>query len=302
MNTNFAAKGHCAALITILIWGMTFISTKILLEAFQPVEILFFRFVIGFAAFWLVFPKKRKKMSKKQEATFAAAGFCGICLYYLLENIALTDTLASNVGVIVSVSPFFTALLTHFFMKEEEKLGGCFFVGFAVAIIGIGVMTFQGQTMQIHPKGDILALAAAAVWACYAVLTRKISGYGYSSIQTTRHTFLYGILFMIPTLFVFSFQMDLQRFSNINDTAPMLFLGLGASALCFVTWGIAVKSLGAVKTSIYIYIVPVITILTSAMVLKEPVTPMTILGTAMTLSGLFLSEKKIPFLIKKQKN
>ncbi len=299
MNQNDKTKGHCAALITIFIWGMTFISTKILLEAFEPVEILFFRFVMGFAALWAVFPKKMHITDKKQEVTFAAAGLCGVCIYYLLENVALTDTLASNVGVIVSVSPFFTALLTHFFIKENEKLGGLFFVGFVVAITGIGIMTFQGKAVEIRPKGDMLALAAAAVWACYAVLTRKISQYGYNSIQTTRHIFLYGILFMIPALFVFPFEPDLQRFFHMPYTAHMLFLGLGASALCFVTWGIAIKSLGAIKTSVYIYIVPVITIATSAIVLKEPVTPMTVLGTAMTLAGLFLSERKTPFFTKK---
>lgn len=96
--------GHLTALLTIMIWGTTFISTKILLVDFKPVEILFFRFVMGFLVLFVAYPKKLKIADYKQELTFTAAGLCGICLYYLLENIALTYTLASNVGIIISVA------------------------------------------------------------------------------------------------------------------------------------------------------------------------------------------------------
>ncbi|MCM1392431.1 MAG: DMT family transporter, partial [Ruminococcus sp.] len=117
---NETAKGHLSALTTILIWGTTFISTKILLENFSSIEILFFRFLLGLIILIIAYPKRLKISSKKQELTFAAAGLCGICLYYLLENIALTYTMASNVGVIISGAPFFTAVFTHIFMKTEE--------------------------------------------------------------------------------------------------------------------------------------------------------------------------------------
>ena len=121
--------GHLAALLTIVIWGTTFISTKILLVDFQPVEILFFRFVMGFFVLLVAYPHRLKTADYKQELTFVLEGLCGICLYYLLENIALTFTLASNVGVIISVAPFFTAILAHFVMKSEEKLRSQFFIG-----------------------------------------------------------------------------------------------------------------------------------------------------------------------------
>ena len=114
--------GHLAALLTILIWGTTFISTKVLLIDFQPIEILFFRFVMGLLALLIVYPHRMPKTTGRQELTFAGAGLCGVCLYYLLENIALTYTMASNVGVIISVAPFFTAILSHIFLKQENML------------------------------------------------------------------------------------------------------------------------------------------------------------------------------------
>lgn len=287
---NKRTIGHLAALLTIVIWGTTFISTKILLVDFQPVEILFFRFIMGFIALFIACPHRIKGVSRSEELTFAAAGLCGVCLYYLLENIALTYTMASNVGVIISVAPFFTAIMAHFFIKSEEKLKANFFIGFAVAIVGIVLISFNGSKFELSPMGDILAAAAAFVWACYSILTRKISGYGYPVIQATRRTFFYGIIFMIPALFFFDFKIGLTRFADMTYLFNIVYLGIGASAICFVTWNFAVKILGAVKTSIYIYIVPVITIVTSALILKEPVTWISALGTLMAVAGLFISE------------
>ena len=295
---NKNIQGHLSALLTIFIWGTTFISTKILLVDFQPVEILFFRFVIGLVALLLVYPHRLKGTSRQQELTFAAAGLCGICLYYLMENIALTYTMASNVGVIISVAPFFTALLSHLFLKAEKPKAN-FYIGFAVAMAGICLISFNGSKLELNPAGDLLALLAALIWACYSVLTKKISGYGYHTILTTRRIFCYGILFMIPTLFLFDFKLELIRFANPVYLFNIIFLGLGASALCFVTWNFAVKVLGAIKTSIYIYMVPVITVITSVVVLHEEITAMAAVGTVLTLAGLFLSESKL-FLRKEQ--
>lgn len=284
--------GHLCALLTIIIWGTTFISTKILLVDFQPVEILFFRFVMGLLVLLVIYPHRLKGTTKRQELTFVAAGLCGICLYYLLENIALTYTMASNVGVIISVAPFFTAIMSHLFLKEEGKLRANFFIGFVVAMIGIFLISFNGSKLELNPVGDLLALLAAFVWACYSILTKKISSYGYNTILTTRRVFFYGILFMIPTLFMFDFRLDLARFTNPVYLFNIIFLGLGASALCFVSWNFAVKVLGAVKTSIYIYMVPVITVVTSALILHEQITALSVIGTFLTLVGLFLSENK----------
>ena len=128
---------------------------------------------MGLLALLAVYPHRLKKVTGKQELTFAAAGMCGICLYYLLENIALTYTMASNVGVIISVAPFFTAIFTHLFMKGEEKLRVNFFLGFAVATVGIFLISFNGSKLTFNPMGDLLALLAALAWACYSVLTNS---------------------------------------------------------------------------------------------------------------------------------
>lgn len=293
-NKNIAA--HLSAIITILIWGTTFISTKVLLKSFTPIEILFFRFSIGFLVLVLVFPRRLRITERMQELLFASAGFCGVTLYFLLENIALTYSMASNVGIIISAAPFFTAIFAQLFW-DEEKLEPNFFIGFIVAITGISLISFNGNAaLKLNPIGDFLAILAAIIWGVYSILTRKISTYGYNTIQTTRRTFFYGILFMIPALFIFDFKIDFERFMEPINVFNIIFLGIGASALCFVTWNLAVKLLGVVKTSVYIYAVPVITVITSIIVLKEKVTCMVVLGMSLTLAGLLISEIKISFI------
>ena len=128
MSEKSNMTGHLAAAVTIFIWGTTFISTKVLLVSFTPLEILFFRFFIGYAALWIAAPRLLHTGDRKAELLFAAAGLCGVTLYFLLENIALTCTLASNVGVLVSVSPMLTALLSHFLLRRE-RLRPLFFAG-----------------------------------------------------------------------------------------------------------------------------------------------------------------------------
>ena len=292
MNHNRTATGHLAAFVTILIWGTTFISTKVLLRTFSPVEILFIRFVMGYLALWLACPRSLRLTSARQEGLYAAAGFCGVTMYYLLENIALTYTLASNVGVIISIAPFFTAILGWMFLGGERPRFR-FFAGFLLAMAGISLISFGNEAaLSLNPTGDLLAVAAAVIWAVYSTLTKKISALGHGTVQSTRRTFFYGILFMVPALTFMDFYVTPAQFTDMKNILNLLFLGLGASALCFVTWNTGVKILGPVKTSVYIYMVPVITTLTSALILKEPVTIPAALGIIMTLAGLFLSEQK----------
>lgn len=290
MESKGILKGHLLAGFTVLIWGSTFISTKVLLRAFGPVEILFIRFVLGLAALFLFRPKRFPLRPLREELLFLGAGLSGITLYYLLENIALTLTTAGNVGVMVAIAPFFTALLARVFLKEE-KPRPLFYLGFMFSLGGVALISYNGATaLSLNPLGDLLALLAALCWAVYSLLVRKIGELGHDTVLSTRRIFSYGLLFMLPLLFLTDFHVDLRMLVQPINLANLLFLGLGACAVCFVTWNTAVKLLGAVKTSAYIYAVPVITLIASALVLKERITPVLVVGAGLTLIGLWLSQ------------
>lgn len=284
--------GHLIAFFTVFIWGLTFVSTKVLLSAFSPAEILFIRFLLGFIALFLIYPKTAKIFKVKDELLFAAAGLFGICLYLLLENTALSYTYASNVGMLVSISPFISALLAYLFLKDE-KLNFLFFAGMLLALTGVSFIIFNGAFMlKIKPTGDILALLAAVSWAFYSLFVKKISFLNIHPIQSTRKIFFYGLIFTLPYLLYTGVDVELESFLNIKNIGNLLFLGFGASALCFVTWSYAVNILGTVKTSIYIYFIPVMTVISSIIILKEKLTFYSIIGIILIILGLFISNKK----------
>ena len=209
----------------------------------QPIEILFSRFVLGYLALWLV-ARRALRVPLWQEKYFALAGFFGIFLYYLLENVALSYTFASNVGVMVVVAPLFTAILSRLFGQDTKRLGAGFFAGFVLAMAGIALISFNGTRFELSPKGDILAVLAALSWAFYSLLVRKIGEFGHPSIEATRRTFFYGLLFMLPALWFFDASPLPAGLANPICLANVAFLGLGASAMCFVSWNFSIRVLG----------------------------------------------------------
>ncbi|HYE67703.1 MAG TPA: DMT family transporter [Anaerovoracaceae bacterium] len=286
------AKAHVLAFITIFIWGTTYISTKMLLVEFTPTEIMFYRFILAFLVLFLIRPTRIPYKNRSEELLFAGAGLFGVVLYFTLQNTCLVYTLASNAGVLISVAPFFTAILSYFLLKGEP-LHKNFFIGFGVSIIGITLISFNGNfILKLNPLGDILAISCAVAWAGYCILMKKISVLNYDVILCTRKIFFYGIILMIPLLPLFGFHWELERFTYLPNLLHMLFLGLGASALCFVTWNYAVGVLGAVRTSIYIYFNPIVTVVTSAVILHERITAVAFAGVVLILAGLYLSERK----------
>ncbi|MBQ1251946.1 MAG: DMT family transporter [Firmicutes bacterium] len=289
---NQLTMGHLAAIFTVLIWSTTYISTKILLVDFDPVEIMVYRFIAGFALLFFLAGKPLKLKEKKHELLFIAAGLCGVALYFTLQNLALTYTYASNAGVVISTAPFFTAILTHILLKNEERLHINFFVGFLVAMTGIILISFNGAKMELNPLGDLLTVAAAVTWGFYSVFTKKIANLGYDNIKTIRKVFFYGLLFMIPIVLLMGIDFSPEHIAESENLFHILYLGLGASAICFITWNYAIRVLGAVKTGVYIYLEPAITVVTSMFILDEIITPLAILGTALTMAGLVLSEWK----------
>lgn len=283
------AKGHLLALFTVGVWGTTFISTKVLLRSFGAVEIMIFRFIIGYLLLFLMRPKLLKLKKSSHEGLFALAGACGVTLYFLFENFALTYTYASNVSVIISAAPLFTAVLAALILKANG-FSKKFFVGFALAMIGIIIISFNGSSLKLNPLGDILAVLSAFVWAFYSILLVKIGKYGYDKILASRRIFFYGIIFMLPMMGIFGFNFDVSLFKEPVLMGNILFLGVVASAGCYVTWNRAVDILGPVKTSIYIYLQPVITVAVSIAVLRENITGLAFVGMGFTLLGLIISQ------------
>ncbi len=296
-----SVKGHLSAAFTITVWSFTYVSTKFLLKDFTPIEILLVRLCIAVILLKLLSPS-HIPFKKKQEYLFAGAGLSGICLYFVLENYALSFTTASNVGVILALAPLFTAIAVWIILKEKERINRYFAVGFICAATGVAILSFRGSDISLNPFGDFLTVCACCSWALYSVFIKKISQLGLNILAVTRRSMEWGMIFLFPFLFVAGVNTeDYSRYWNGTYIANLLFLGILASALCFASWNYAVKCIGAVATSVYIYAGPLITVVFAAIVLDEKLNVWGFAGCLLTLMGLILSSFPIKTSVTKFK-
>ncbi len=286
---NSQMLGHLLAAFTMLVWGTTFIATKVLLADFTPLEILFTRFALGTAALFILLPRRLPHLTWQQESVLAGAGLCGVTLYFLLENMALTFTQVSNVGIILGSVPLFCALVDRIF-GSKTPLPYSFIAGFACAMCGIALLSSSSLELNFNPLGDILALLASVVWGFYTLMVRKAGTFGCPMTLITRRVFTYGLIFMLPCTLVFDCSFKPQALMEPLNIANLLFLGLGASALCFFTWNYALKLIGTLQAVPYLYAAPVVTVGAAVMILGEVVTVRAAMGMVLAMLGLLLSQ------------
>ena len=287
------AFGYILAAACVFFWGITFVCTKYLLRNFTPLEILFYRFIAAYIGLWLLRPKF-EKIALRDNILFALAGFFGVILYQLFENIAINYTNASNVSVIVSICPLFTAIFSQIFLKEKH-LSLWFIIGFIISITGVTLVCLNGKAvLEFNPKGDFLALFSAVCWGLYSVVISIINRKNYDQICATRRIFFFAVIMMIPLMLFTNQNAPVEnniRFSNPLNIIYLLFLGIVASGFCFSAWNKACKIVGTVKVSCGLYLIPVVTIIFAFFALSEKITLLGALGAALTIAGLFVSEK-----------
>ena len=285
--------GYLLSAACVFFWGITFVCTKYLLRDFSPLEILFYRFIAAYLGLWILRPRY-EKIAARDNILFALAGFSGVILYQLFENIAINYTNASNVSVIVSICPLFTAIFSQIFLKEKH-LSVWFIIGFIISITGVTLVCLNGnKTLEFKPKGDFLALFSAVCWGLYSVVISLINRKNYDQICATRRIFFFAVLMMIP-LMIFTNDISIiqnsTRFAKPLNILSLLFLGIIASGFCFAAWNKACKIVGTVKVSCGLYLIPIVTIIFAFFVLGEKITLAGALGAAITIAGLFVSER-----------
>ena len=309
---NQKAFGYFIAAISVFFWGITFVCTKYLLRDFTSLEILFYRFIAAYLGLWIIRPKLIK-IAPRDNLLFALAGLAGVVLYQLTENIAIHFTNASNVSVIVSICPLFTAIISQIFLKEKH-LSLWFIIGFIISITGVTLVCLNGNTtLEFNPKGDFLALLAGICWGFYSMLISVANRRNYDPVCSTRRIFFFSVLMMIPLsfggwlvssngadgaeflqslYFTFDKTINASRFSNPLNWAYLLFLGVVANGFCFAMWNKACKICGTVKINCGLYLIPVVTIIFAYFTLGEKITLLGAAGALITIIGLFISEKK----------
>lgn len=282
---------HVGALIAVSAWGLSFINTKVLLEAgLSAVEIYVYRFIIAYLCVVLVCPRPIFSNSISDELKFFLCGVCGNSVYFIAENTALKYTLVTNVSLIVTTSPILTALLLGAMYRSERPNKG-FMTGSLLAFCGVACVIFNSSLiLEVNPLGDLLALLAAVCWAVYSILLRPLNAiYGVWFI--TRKTFFYGILTALPFLAVEPTLCDISVLLKPTVIGNLCFLAFVCSVLAYVLWANAIKRIGVIKSGNYLYVSPIVTLVASALYLGENVSVVGYIGCTLIMIGVILSEK-----------
>lgn len=282
---------YIAAFLIVVVWGCTFVQTKVLINAgLRPDEIFTLRFVI---AYLLILPFSWQRLflgSVRDELIALSLGLTGGSLYFIVENYALAYGYCSNVSLIVCLTPLVTALIVGW-RYPAERLGRGGALGSLLALGGMALVVFNGNfVLKLSPLGDVLALAACLCWALYSLLIKHL-GARYDNMLITRKVFGYGLLTIIPLILWRGMDLGILIDGGARVWGNIIFLGVVASMLCFLGWNWCLARLGTVRATNFLYLNPVVAIVSSALVLGERVTWIAVLGAVLILAGLIYVDR-----------
>lgn len=283
---------HVVAILTSAVWGTTFVSSKLLLEeGMTPAEIMFLRFAMAYVCMIPFIKGKLFCDNWRDEALMMLLGISGGSLYFLLENSALLYTQASNVAIIIAATPLLTTLAVHL-ISHQEKVSKRLYGYSLLSLSGVALVVFNGEfILKLNPLGDILTLGAALMWVIYSIVVVKMEK-RYDSLMITRKVFFYGVLTLLPYFAIEPFGVTIEMLTRPIVIGNLLFLGLLASLICYWTWNVVIIKLGAVRSTNYLYINPIVAMITSYFVLNEHITSLAIIGTALILTGMYLAQRQ----------
>jgi len=245
------------------------------------------RFSLAWVILWIIYPK-RISFKPKDEVWFMLAGLSGIFGYYVLENIALIHTTAINVGLLVTLAPLLTLLIStklHHTILPRAALWGAL-----IAFMGGLILMFE--QLSLPKLGDTLALLGALSFAVYSIVLGHIPS-TYHYLAVTRKSIFYGLLFLWifwGLLYTGSFHLDAYTHPTVlgNLATLTLFASVGA----FILWRRAVILIGSTKSSNYIYLVPLINTTASVWVLNEPFGWRIVLSSMLIIGGLVIANRR----------
>ncbi len=280
-------KGVILVILAVIFWGVSFISTKVLLQEIPPVSIAFFRQFIALIPLSVMFIKKKAffRLNVKTVLHMAVASMFGIVLYFVFENSGLKFISASEASIIVATIPIFTLLMdTLVYRQKLDFRTLCLIIGSWVGVYlvigGNGPVQAGSDTL----KGSLLVFGAMVSWIVFTLITKRLSQQ-YDSLQMTFAQTLLSIPLFIP--FVIQETANWQRFSVLSF-AHLIFLGVFCSAGAYVFFLNGIAVLGPGIASSYLNLIPLVTMIVGAVFLGDKLTPIQFAGAFIILVSLGL--------------
>ncbi len=282
---------YVEALFAVIVWGASFIATKVALQGLSPITIVWLRFLMGVVILGLVvvFRRQFALPEKKEWGYFALLGLLGITFHQWLQSNALQTSEAGTTAWIVSTTPVFMAVLGWVLLKE--RLGWTKSLGILLAFLGVLVVVSRGDLPSISigkfgAPGDVLVLISAVNWAVFSALSRR----GLKSHPASLMMFYIMLLGWAFTTLLFLTTSGLSEIPSVTSTGWVAvgFLGIFCSGLAYIAWYDALQALSTAQTGVFLYIEPLVAVVIAFFVLGEPITAASLIGGAVILFGVWL--------------
>jgi len=289
LHTFISVKllANLAMLVTVTLWGMSFISIKIAVSEVPPITLALLRFMIA-STILLMITKKVEPTAKLQPTDFGKmilAGFFGITLYFFFENTALTLTTASSAALITSIVPIIAITMDSLFFKTKVSFIQCLGImiamsGAYLAITANGQLDFSSQTFI----GNLYVVGAMLSWSLYTLLNKSFQG-KYSGLFLTTYQSLFGTMFLLPLSL---FEYSQWQFFSLSALGHILFLAIGCSALGYFLYIYALSKLDVTITTLYLNLMSIIGVLGGHLLLQEIIFPAQITGGGMIIFSIIM--------------
>ena len=279
-------------LLTVVLWGSTFVATKICLDYLTPAEIFGLRLLLAVPSLYLLIRVQHVRLSfNSPERKRLLLGSGILTVHFLIQITGMQYTSATNSGWIISVSPLVLIFISHFFLKE--RIGVLALVGVAISTCGIFLLISGGDFSSLAwlaSVGDWLVLASAFTWAIFTALSRNISR-SHNPLAVT-FAFLFPAT-VVMTVYV-ALTSDWHKFAHLpaEPVVAIVFLGVIAMGFANWWWQKGVAAIGAAKTGTFLYVEPLATTMVAVPLLHEPVSILTFVSGFLILSGVYLSQRR----------
>lgn len=281
--------------ISMILWGTSFVWSKLALEHYNSFTIVFFRLLVSSIILVpvLIVTKKFRFPDKKHWLMFMLLALFEPYLYFIGETTGLSYVDPSMASVIISIIPLFTPFVAFYFLGERITILNV--LGIMISISGIVVLVF-GKDMSLQVSMVGLALLTLAIVAAngYSVMIKKIPN-KYSILNIIFWQNIFGMLYFIPLLVIFS-KDDILQTGFVPDAFRAIFyLGFFASTLAFLFYMYGLKFMSITKVNVFTNVIPIFTIIVAYFFYGEEIGAKKILGIIIVITGVIISQLKYRF-------